>query len=230
MENQSFDVTLKVVARIYNDLPTKFGIPRQSGLVNGLISTVVFEPEFRNADALKGLEFYSHLWLIWGFSANREMDYSPTVRPPRLGGNVRLGVFATRSPHRPNPLGLSSVRIVEVKPTKEKGVVIVVAGADLMNGTPIYDIKPYLPAVDSHADAVDDFDRYNPDVLLDVVVAEGVRLPFSEAEKVVLKELLSRDPRPAYHQDALRIYGMPYAGKDVLFKVEGRRLTVVEIK
>jgi len=208
---------MEVIARIRNDFPTKFGLPRQSGLVPSLRSMIVFEPAYRVPEALRGLEGFSHIWLIWGFS---ESDgWSPTVRPPRLGGNVRMGVFATRSPFRPNPIGLSSVRLEGIEKDGDNGLVLIVSGADLMDGTPIYDIKPYLPGVDAHPEATDGFVGENRQVLLDVEIDPALASQLSDTQLVTLREILAQDPRPAYHADASRVYGLSYAGLDIHFSV-----------
>lgn len=216
------------IARIYNDYREKFGIPRQSGIVEESISEIVFEKEYRNPDAIKGLEEYDYIWLIWGFSENKVQGFKATVRPPRLGGNVRKGVFATRSPFRPNGLGLSSVRIREIKQT-EKGMVLVVCGADLMNGTPIYDIKPYLTYTDSHPNARCGFADGVVGKRLTVEVETEVleRLPEEKREAVI--KLLEQDPRPSYQNTAQRVYGICYAGYNIRFTVENGRLTVRDI-
>ena len=214
-----------VIARIHNDFPTKFGLPRQAGLSPSLLSKIVFEPEFRVPEALRGLDGFSHIWLIWGFSASE--GWSPTVRPPRLGGNVRMGVFATRSPYRPNPIGLSSVRLESIEKDGDNGMVLVVSGADLMDGTPIYDIKPYLPGVDSHPDATDGFVGSNHQVLLDVEIAPELASRLSSGQLATLREILAQDPRPAYHAahpEPDRIYGLSYAGGDIHFSVSGTLL------
>ena len=223
------DVTIQVIARMKSDFPTKFGIPRQSGLVDELRSTIVFEPEFRNADALRGIEGYSHLWLIWQFSEAVRNDWSPTVRPPRLGGNTRIGVFATRSPFRPNSLGLSSVRLLGVEDTKEFGTVIHVAGADLMDGTPIFDIKPYIAYGDSHPDAVGGFTDTADDFLLKVNFPTDLLQKLPEEKRTAAIGILSHDPRPSYQRFPERIYGLPFAGFDIRFRVEDNQLTVIEI-
>ncbi len=221
---------MNVIARIHNDFSDKFGIPRQSGMVEELEARIVFEPEYRNQDALRGLEGFSHLWLIWYFSENVRDGWSPTVRPPRLGGNERMGVFATRSPFRPNEIGLSSVKLLRVKKEPELGPVLYVAGADLMNGTPILDIKPYLPHVDSHPEATggfaSDYQKYClqvdcPDVLLHQIPLE---------KRQALLGVLAQDPRPAYQDDPARVYGMKFADYEVKFRVERDVLLVVEIK
>ena len=223
------DVSIKVIARMKSDFPTKFGIPRQSGLVDELRSTVIFEPEFRNADALRGIEGYSHLWLIWQFSEAVRSDWSPTVRPPRLGGNTRIGVFATRSPFRPNSLGLSSVRLLGVEETPQYGTVLHVAGADLMDGTPIFDIKPYIPYGDCHPEATGGFTDTAGDFLLQVEFPPALldKLPPDKQSAAVA--VLSHDPRPSYQRDADRIYGLPFAGFDIRFRVQENKLTVVEL-
>ena len=188
---------MEVIARIHNDFPTKFGLPRQSGLAPSLRSKIVFEPAFRIPEALRGLDGFSHIWLIWGFSESE--GWSPTVRPPRLGGNVRMGVFATRSPFRPNPIGLSSVRLESIEDDGENGRVLIVSGADLMDGTPIYDIKPYLPGVDAHPDASDGFVGAHPQTLLEVEIAPELAATLSAGQLAALREILAQDPRPAYH-------------------------------
>jgi len=223
------DVSLQVIARMKSDFAAKFGIPRQSGLVDELRSAIIFEPEFRNADALRGMEAFSHLWLIWQFSEAVRGGWSPTVRPPRLGGNTRMGVFATRSPFRPNNLGLSSVRLLGVEETKEYGTVIHVAGADLMDGTPIFDIKPYIPYCDCHPDAAGGFTDSAKDFLLTVDFPNELlaKLPKDKQEAAI--GVLSHDPRPSYQKDSERIYGLNFAGFDIRFKVIESRLTVIEV-
>ena len=215
------------IAHICSDFSEKFGIPRQSGLVEELTAAVVFEPEYRDPSALRGLEGFSHLWLIWEFSRSR--GWSPTVRPPRLGGNKRLGVFATRSPFRPNPLGLSCVRLLEIRQDREQGPVLVVAGADLMDGTPIYDVKPYLPYADCKPDAVGGFAARpkGADLAVDCFPALLDRVP--EDKRAALLAVLAQDPRPQYQDDPERVYGMAFAGLEVKFQVAGERLTVTEI-
>ena len=217
------------IAYIKSDFPEKFGIPRQSGLVEELTATVVFQPPYRVPDALRGLEGFSHLWLIWEFSKARREGWSPTVRPPRLGGNVRLGVFATRSPFRPNPLGLSCVRLLEIRQDRAQGPVLVVAGADLMDGTPIYDIKPYLPYADCKPEAVGGFAARpkGADLAVDCSPALLDRVP--EDKRAALLAVLAQDPRPQYQDDPERVYGMAFAGLEVKFRVAGERLTVTEI-
>ena len=223
------DVNMQVIARMKSDFPSKFGIPRQSGLVEALRSTVIFEPEFRNADALRGIEGYSYLWLIWQFSEAVRQEWSPTVRPPRLGGNTRMGVFATRSPFRPNNLGLSSVKLLGVEQTAQYGTVLHVGGADLMDGTPIFDIKPYIPYSDCHADALGGFTDTADAFLLEVNFPAELLEKLPEDKREAALSLLSHDPRPSYQRKADRVYGLPFAGFDIRFTVDNSRLTVVEI-
>ena len=225
MEN----VSIRIIARMHSDFPTKFGIPRQSGLVSSLRSTIVFEPEYRNADALRGLEDFSHLWIIWQFSEAVRTDWSPTVRPPRLGGNTRMGVFATRSPFRPNNLGLSSVKLIGLEETRDYGTVIHVAGADLMDGTPIFDIKPYIPYSDCHADATGGFTDTAGDFLLQVVFPEDLLVLLPEEKRESAIGILSHDPRPSYQRKPDRIYGLNFAGYDIRFRVCEETLTVLEV-
>ena len=219
--------SIKVIARIRSDFKTKFGVPRQSGLVEALRASIVFEPEYRNPDALRGIEGFSHLWLIWQFSEAVREDWSPTVRPPRLGGNERMGVFATRSPFRPNALGLSCVRLEGVEQTAE-GPVLVVSGADLMDGTPIYDIKPYLPYADCRTEARGGFaPRREAELTVDFPPALLSRVP--EDKRAALTGVLSQDPRPHYQSDPQRVYGMRFAGLEVRFRVEDGTVYVVEV-
>lgn len=225
MEN----INIQIIARMKSDFPTKFGIPRQSGLVNELRSTIIFEPEYRNADALRGLEDFSHLWIIWQFSKAVRKDWSPTVRPPRLGGNTRLGVFATRSPFRPNSLGLSSVRILGLEQTQEYGTVIHVAGADLMDGTPIFDIKPYVPYSDCHPEASGGFTDSAGDFLLEVVFPPELLQKIPQCKREALLGVLSHDPRPSYQNDPDRIYGLNFGGYDIRFTVKDKNLTVCDV-
>jgi tRNA-Thr(GGU) m(6)t(6)A37 methyltransferase TsaA len=217
------------IAHIENGFQDKFGIPRQSGLVTGLLSEIVFAKDFRNPDALRGIEGYSHIWLVFGFSESVREGFTPTVRPPRLGGNQKMGVFATRSPFRPNSLGLSSVKLVEVKWDTPRGAVLVVDGADLLDGTPIYDIKPYLPFADSHPDAIGGFaDAHKADAL--TVEFDRALCPnYTDTEYTALLEILRQDPRPSYQNDPTRIYGLPYGGYDIRFQVSGDSLTVVAV-
>lgn len=221
---------VNIIAHIRSDFTTKFGIPRQSGLVEELEARIVFTPPYRVEAALRGLEGFSHLWLIWEFSEARRESWSPTVRPPRLGGNQRLGVFATRSPFRPNPIGLSCVRLLGVDYHTPEGPVIRVAGADLMDGTPIYDIKPYLPYADCKADALGGFASVPKGATLEVVIPPEL-LPAIPAEKLAaLTGVLAQDPRPSYQNDPERVYGMAFGGMEVRFRVEGERLTVCQVE
>ncbi|MBQ3557815.1 MAG: tRNA (N6-threonylcarbamoyladenosine(37)-N6)-methyltransferase TrmO [Oscillospiraceae bacterium] len=220
---------LKIIARIHSDFTEKFGIPRQSGLVEQLRATIVFEPEFRNPDALRGLEGFSHLWLIWQFSKAVREDWSPTVRPPRLGGNERMGVFATRSPFRPNPIGLSCVRLLQVEQHPNLGPVIHVAGADLMDGTPIYDIKPYLPYADCKPEAAGGFASAPKVATLQVNCPEELLTPLPADRREGLLAVLAQDPRPSYQDDPRRVYGFGFAGFNVRFTVAGDTLTVISI-
>lgn len=222
-------VQMQIIARIKSDFPTKFGIPRQSGLVESLRSTIIFEPEFRNTDALRGLEDFSHLWIIWQFSETVRENWSPTVRPPRLGGNTRLGVFATRSPFRPNAIGLSSVKICGIEHTHDYGTVIHVAGADLMDGTPIFDIKPYIPYCDCHADAIGGFTENAASYILQVNFPKDLLEQLPEQKRDAVTEVLSHDPRPSYQRDPERIYGLSFSGFNVRFQVTDDTLTVVSI-
>ena len=217
------------IARIHSDFPGKFGIPRQSGLVPELRSRIIFEPEYRNRDAIRGLEDFSHLWLIWEFSQAVRKEWSPTVRPPRLGGNVRMGVFATRSPFRPNPIGLSSVRLENVEFSEKYGPVLHVSGADLMDGTPIYDIKPYLAYVDSHPEAAGGFTDQIQDHKLKVEFPEKLLKKIPEEKREALLAVLANDPRPGYQKDPERKYGMSFGSWDIHFKVDGEQLQVLEV-
>ena len=223
-------ITIKPIARIRSDFPTKFGIPRQSGLVQELRATVVFEPEFRNPEALRGIEGFSHLWLIWQFSEAVREDWTPTVRPPRLGGNTRMGVFATRSPFRPNSLGLSCVTLLGVEQTPDNGTVLHVGGADLMDGTPIFDIKPYIPYSDSHPQAAGGFTDTAGDFLLQVVFPEDLlaKLPGDKQQAAI--GVLSHDPRPSYQRSPERVYGIAFAGFDIRFSVKDNTLTVLTVE
>ena len=225
MEN----VNINIIARMRSDFPTKFGIPRQSGLVSSLRSTIVFEPEYRNADALRGLEDFSHLWIIWQFSEAVRTEWSPTVRPPRLGGNIRMGVFATRSPFRPNNLGLSSVKILGLEQTEDMGTVIHVAGADLMDGTPIFDIKPYIPYSDCHTEATGGFTDTAGDFLLKVEFPAELLALLPEDKRDSAIGVLSHDPRPSYQRKPDRAYGLSFAGFDLRFCVREDTLTVLEV-
>lgn len=220
---------MKPIAHIRSDFPAKFGIPRQAGLVAELRAQVVFEPEFRNPEALRGIEGFSHLWLIWEFSGNRREGWSPTVRPPRLGGNIRMGVFATRSPFRPNPIGLSCVRLDRVEWDGPRGPVLHVLGADLMDGTPIYDIKPYVPYADCHPEASQGFASPDAGWRLEVDIPEELLARVPEGERAALRGVLAQDPRPAYQRDPERVYGFGFAGMEVRFTVRDGMLRVEEI-
>ncbi|MBQ4538390.1 MAG: tRNA (N6-threonylcarbamoyladenosine(37)-N6)-methyltransferase TrmO [Oscillospiraceae bacterium] len=220
---------IKPIARIRTDFSEKFGIPRQSGIVAELSARIVFEPDYRDPEALRGIEGFDHLWLIWGFSANRNNDWRATVRPPRLGGNVRMGVFATRSPYRPNPLGLSCVKFVGVEQTESEGSVIIVSGADMLDNTPIYDIKPYIPYADSHPDAKGGFAANKPAESLRVEIPDELLSKLPEQKRGSLVSVLAQDPRPAYQNDPERIYGLCFAGFDLHFKVNGDVLTVLDL-
>ena len=218
------------IAYIKSDFPEKFGIPRQSGLVEELTATVVFQPPYRAPDALRGLEGFSHLWLIWEFSQARREGWSPTVRPPRLGGNKRLGVFATRSPFRPNPLGLSCVRLLEIRQDREQGPVLVVSGADLLDGTPIYDIKPYLPYADALPDASGGFAGQVERRLLRVDCPPPLMELIRPEKREALLAVLAQDPRPSYQSDPERVYGLGFAGMEIRFTVNGDVLTVTAVE
>lgn len=217
---------MKVIARIRNGFDVKFGVPRQSGLAEEVVSTVVFEPEYRVPEALRGIEEFSHLWLIWAFDRAEREDWSPTVRPPRLGGNTRLGVFATRSPYRPNPVGLSCVRLLAVEKGSE-GTVLKVAGADLMNGTPIYDIKPYLPYADCRPDATGGFTDRTEKRRVEVAFPPEIEKELPEEEMSALRAVLREDPRPAYQDDPDRVYAFEFSGRHIEFRVENSTLRVL---
>ena len=220
---------IQAIARMKSDFSTKFGIPRQSGLVEELRSTIVFEPEYRNPDTLRGIEGFSHLWLIWQFSEAVRKDWSPTVRPPRLGGNTRMGVFATRSPFRPNSLGLSCVRLLGVEDTAEFGTVLHVGGADLMDGTPIFDIKPYIAYGDAHPEALGGFTDHAGDFLLHVNFPDNLLNRIPHDKRQALLGVLSHDPRPSYQRSSDRVYGLSFAGLNIRFRVDGENLFVLEI-
>lgn len=222
------ETPLEIIGYIHTDFSSKFGIPRQSGLAKAQ-GVIIFEEEFRNPHCLMGIEEYSHLWLIWQFSENKDKSWSPTVRPPRLGGNTRRGVFATRSPFRPNGLGLSSVKLEKVELGSPQGPLVYVSGVDLMDGTPIYDIKPYLPYVDSHPEAVGGFTDQTKDYHLQVDFPPELLEKIPAEKQSVLKEVLSEDPRPSYQEDAARIYGMEFAGFEIKFSVSQNRLLVKEV-
>lgn len=223
------NISIQILARMRSDFPSKFGIPRQSGLAESLRSTIIFEPAFRNPDALRGIEGYTHLWLIWQFSESVRSGWSPTVRPPRLGGNTRLGVFATRSPFRPNSLGLSCVKLLGTEITKEYGTVIHVAGADLMDGTPIFDIKPYIPYSDCKTEASGGFTESAKNYILNVNFPKHLLELLPPDKRKAAVEVLSHDPRPSYQKDPERIYGMPFGGFDIRFRVQGEELTVMDV-
>ena len=225
----SQEFSMRVIARIHSDFSTKFGVPRQSGLVDALESTVVFEPEYRNPDVLRGLEDFSHLWLVWVFDKAVRRDWSPTVRPPRLGGNRRMGVFATRSPFRPNPIALSSVKLAGIEQTAEPGPVLHIRGADLMDGTPILDIKPYMPYADAHPEALGGFAAEPAGETLEVIIPPELLEKIPPKRREALRGVLAQDPRPHYQDDPGRIYGFGFAGMEVKFSVEGTCLTVREI-
>lgn len=221
---------MKIIAHIHTDFTSKFGIPRQSGLVDELEATIVFESEYRIPEALRGLEEYSHIWLLWQFSECADKEWSPTVRPPRLGGNKRMGVFATRSPFRPNPIGLSCVKLLSVEKTEKYGFVLRVSGADLLDGTPIYDIKPYLPYVDSHPEASNGFALDEKQGRLTVEIPDGIIDVIPEGKRNALKAVLAQDPRPGYQNVPDRVYGVDFAGFNIRFTVNADNvLTVVDI-
>lgn len=224
------DFIIHPIARMRSDFPDKFGIPRQSGLVKELTSTIVFEPEFRNGDALRGIEGFSHLWIIWQFSEAVRKDWSPTVRPPRLGGNTRMGVFATRSPFRPNSLGLSCVELLKVERTADRGTVLHVAGADLMDGTPIFDIKPYIPYGDCRPEAVGGFADTADGFLLKVDFPPALLAKLPEEKRKAAVGVLSHDPRPSYQHDPDRVYGFTFAGCNIRFTVAEDVLTVTAVE
>ena len=221
---------MKVIAHIKSDFPTKFGIPHQSGRIKELKAEIVFEPEYQVAEAFRGIEEYTHLWLIWEFSESIRDTWSPTVRPPRLGGNRRVGVFATRSPFRPNPIGLSSVKLIGVEFREKEGPVLIVEGADLLDMTPIYDIKPYLPYVDSHLEARGGFAEEKKDYRLEVSFPEQFLELIPAEKRTALIQILEQDPRPSYQKDPSRIYGMDYAGMGIHFRVEEGTLIVTEVE
>lgn len=220
---------MEIIARIRCDFPSKFGLPRQSGLAEHLRAAVVFEPEYRRPEALRGIEGFSHLWLIWGFHRAERSGWSPTVRPPRLGGNERVGVFATRSPFRPNPIGLSCVRLEAVEYGGAEGPVLIVSGADMMDGTPVYDIKPYIAYADAHPEATGGFTAERSWQPLRVELPQAVPPELSKDQLEALKEILAQDPRPAYQRGEERSYGFAYAGCEVRFRVSGDVLTVEKI-
>ena len=220
---------MQIIARIHTDFPTKFGVPRQSGLASALESTIVFEPEFRNPDALRGIEDFSHIWLIWQFDRALREGWSPTVLPPKLGGKTRVGVFATRSPFRPNSIGLSSVRLTGVELQTKDGPILHVAGADLVDGTPIFDIKPYRPYADAHPDAIDGFEGKRHAEPLRVVFPPELEAQIPPEKREGLRQALACGPIPGYQHDPTRRYGFNFCGRDVRFTIEDGTLTVVEI-
>ena len=222
--------TIDPIAHIHNGFTDKFGIPRQSGLIDQVVSRIVMEPAYRSADAFRGLEGFSHLWLIWGFSQAKREGNPLTVRPPRLGGNTRMGVFATRSPFRPNGLGLSCVKLEKIEHHPQLGTVLHVRGADLMNGTPIYDLKPYLPFADARPEAAGGFTDQGLHHQLEVICPDELLAPVSEATRPILLGILQQDPRPSYQENPERVYGVTYDGWNVRFRVTGNVLTVVEIQ
>ena len=221
---------IEKIAVIRTDFAEKFGIPRQSGLVEELEAKIIFEPKYRDRSALKGLEGYSHIWLIWGFSEARRDSWSPTVRPPRLGGEKRVGVFATRSPFRPNSMGLSCVRIERIEWDTTEGPAIIVRGADMLDKTPIYDIKPFLPYADNHLDAKGGFAEQFADYSLEVTIPEKWEKEIPKGKLSAIRGVLSQDPRPSYQNDSKRIYGMEFAGMNIRFRVDGNELTVCEVQ
>lgn len=224
------DVNIQAIARMHSDFATKFGIPRQAGLVEELRSTIVFEPEFRSEDALRGIEDFSHLWIIWQFSQAVRQGWSPTVRPPRLGGNTRMGVFATRSPFRPNSLGLSCVKLLGVERTEQFGTVLHVGGADLLDGTPIFDVKPYIPYSDSRPEAAGGFTDTTARVVLQVDFPQDLLNKLPADKRSAAMGVLAQDPRPSYQKDPERVYGLTFAGHDIRFRVAGERLTVLDVQ
>ncbi len=220
---------MKPIAHIETDFPTKFGIPRQSGLIDELVGRIVFEKAYRDPQALRGLDDFSHLWLLWEFSENKREDWSPTVRPPRLGGNKRVGVFATRSPFRPNPIGLSCVKLIAIK-AEEEGAVLYVSGADLMNGTPIYDIKPYIPLTDCKPEATEGYTKETKQYALTVDFPANLLTLVPEEKQPALIQVLEQDPRPSYIDDPQREYGVYFGKQNIRFKVEADCLTVVNVE
>ena len=221
---------MKTIAHIHSEFPTKFGVPRQSGIIESLQATIIFEPEYRNPDAFRGLDEFSHIWLIWEFSKAVRDDWSPTVRPPRLGGNVRKGVFATRSPFRPNAIGLSSVKLEKIEIDPKLGPMLHVSGADLMDGTPIFDIKPYIPYTDSHPDAISGFATQPAEYLLEVDFPPKLLEQVPETQRQSLIEVLAHDPRPQYQNNPERIYGIAFGAVEVKFRVENTKLTVLNVQ
>lgn len=221
---------MEIIAHVHNAFVEKFGTPRQSGLVADVESRIVFTPDYRVPEALRGIEEYSHLWILWSFHQNKPKEWSPTIRPPRLGGNVRMGVFATRSPYRPNNIGLSCVRLLRVEHTKNEGAVLVIGGADMIDGTPVIDIKPYLPYADSYPEAKGGFGARHTEDQLNVTMDEPYRSMIPEDQRAIIMDLLRQDPRPHYHKDPERKYGMAYGDLNVLFTVDGASLKVCGVE
>lgn len=230
MCGKNADMQLQVIAHIHTDFPDKFGVPRQSGVVPELTGRIVFEPAWRSADAVRGLEAFSHIWVLWQFEVGRQTRPHATVRPPRLGGNTRMGVFATRSPFRPNPVGLSSVRLLRIEFTKEEGPVLYVSGVDMRDNTPVYDIKPYLPFTDSHPDAREGFAARTKEKKLAVEFPAALLERVAQEKRQVLLEVLAQDPRPSYQADPARVYGMTFGGMNIKFTADGTTLTVVAVE
>ena len=220
---------MKIIGHIHTDFPAKFGVPRQSGLVPELKATITFEPEYRIPEAFRGLEEFSHIWLLWKFSKSEKEHWSATVKPPRLGGKKRMGVFATRSPYRPNDIGLSSVKLEKIEFDEQKGPILHVAGADLVDGTPIYDIKPYIAYADSHPEATEGFAGTVKGKGLTVIFPQELLACYPEETREAIVGVLKQDPRPAYDIDETRVYGVEFAGYDVRFTVTGDVLTVKEL-
>lgn len=227
--NRPGSINLECIAKIYTDFPEKFGLPRQSGLVDELQGKIIFESKYRNPDALRGLEEFSHIWLIWGFHKSKQEGWSPMVKPPRLGGNTKMGVFATRSPNRPNNLGLSCVRLDKIENHKDYGLILHVSGVDLMDQTPIYDIKPYLPYCDSHPDASEGFAENVKENVLKVEIKDELLSLIPVKHHKALIGVLKQDPRPSYHNDPERIYGFYFAGYNIRFRVQDNVISVCEI-
>ncbi len=221
---------LKIIGRVYSDFDEKFGIPRQSGIINDLKSKIIFEPGYRNAEAVRGLSEFSHIWIIWQFSESLRDDWSPTVRPPRLGGNKRVGVFATRSPFRPNEIGLSSVKLDKIEFTEGLGPVLHISGADMLNGTPVFDIKPYLPFTDSHKDATAGFAEETKDYKIEVEAPGELLEIIPEEKRDALIKIMENDPRPSYKKVEIREYGFQFAGYEIKFKAEGKKLILTKIQ
>lgn len=221
--------SMHIIARVRNDFPTKFGIPRQPGLVPQMISKIVFEPEYRVAESLRGLEDFSHIWLIWEFHQARREKWSPTVRPPRLGGNTRMGVFATRSPFRPNSIGLSVVKLEGIVDDGPNGTVLLVSSADMMDGTPVFDVKPYIPYADCLPEATGGFTQRTEKRQVAVEIPENLLALIPEEKREALRGILAQDPRPAYQDDPERIYGFGYADLEIRFRVQTGVLTVIDV-